>query len=491
MIAKFIKEQRKYRLEDLKCILEAEDDELSKIIKRLKNYGVLKMVRTGKEQLEMSDLIEGNRISLEEDREENDWYIFPFVGIIIIEGRLLKCYPKYIEKTDKPIKELKQILKVLQKYHAKEQKLPMYDNGEISSSFYRLSAMISLLMDYYENGSYENEEQIIETNGSGEIFWDRTINNSYPMLQQNRPIYIELKTRKRMVNEKEFLKRLYETMLTVCSRELKELGLLEIFDLTEVELAENNLEDLGDVDYLLYRVECEKAVQFQTRKQKVLAIMESLLFYHISLKDSFNFSIYGTNHFQLVWENVCAKVFRNRLHYSLDRLQKEYGFVLAKEYEAKKNETLKSIIEKPKWTEYYGKIEMISVEAKDTFLPDIVTLRRIGEEIEFFIFDAKYYVTKIQPNQIVGQPGIEAVTKQYLYQLAYQKFLKAHHIHRIKNYFLMPAEKEGRYMEVRLEMMETFGLERIEVRSVSAEKMYKHYLNETDMDLDLLLKNYS
>lgn len=47
-----------------------------------------------------------------------------------------------------------------------------------------------------------------------------------------------------------------------------------------------------------------------------------------------------------------------------------------------KEETLKGIIEKPKWTEY-GDDGEISVEAKDTLIPDLVTFRHIDvDELE-------------------------------------------------------------------------------------------------------------
>jgi acetyltransferase-like isoleucine patch superfamily enzyme len=39
-----------------------------------------------------------------------------------------------------------------------------------------------------------------------------------------------------------------------------------------------------------------------------------------------------------------------------------------------------------------------------------------------YIYDAKYYKLLIKNNKIINQPGIESITKQYLYHLAYKKF---------------------------------------------------------------------
>lgn len=51
--------------------------------------------------------------------------MFTFVGVITIEGRVLKCYPKYLLDTTAPKTELKQVLKVLEKYNSKEQIIRM------------------------------------------------------------------------------------------------------------------------------------------------------------------------------------------------------------------------------------------------------------------------------------------------------------------------------------------------------------------------------
>lgn len=45
-------------------------------------------------------------------------------------------------------------------------------------------------------------------------------------------------------------------------------------------------------------------------------------------------------------------------------------------------------------------------------------------------------------NKISGQPGLESVTKQYLYHLAYQDFLKSFHIDTVQNIFLIPKEPD-------------------------------------------------
>ena len=110
-------------------------------------------------------------------------------------------------------------------------------------------------------------------------------------------------------------------------------------------------------------------------------------------------------------------------------------------------------------------------------------------EWQFIIFDAKYYNAKLEPEEVPkGQPGIESVTKQYLYQLAYQKFITDHGFAAVKNCFLMPTESkliEDRG-EVSLEMLHALGLQNIKVRFLPADMVYEHYLAGKKMDIAAL-----
>ena len=85
---------------------------------------------------------------------------------------------------------------------------------------------------------------IIETNGEGEILWDKTINETFAIIQNNKPYYVELQTKNTIDNDYDYFRRLHECVLTQCSRELSDAGLLELFELTEVELTQLYLSDL-------------------------------------------------------------------------------------------------------------------------------------------------------------------------------------------------------------------------------------------------------
>src|SRR5690625_4170211 len=164
MISKFVREQQRYSQGDLGEILECSVEKIVAIIKKLKEYGVLKAVKASDNQKNMSDLVDEEIEVTDVVVGENDfYYIFTFVGVVAVGGYIIKCYPKYIT-TEAPLVELKKVIKVLERYNSKEQIIRMYNDGEETSTFNHLAIMIYLLNDYYENGLYINIQDSIEEN---------------------------------------------------------------------------------------------------------------------------------------------------------------------------------------------------------------------------------------------------------------------------------------------------------------------------------------
>ena len=59
----------------------------------------------------------------------------------------------------------------------------------------------------------------------------------------------------------------------MASKELQDAELLDLFEMTGVDLTDEELDDFGDKEYILYRIENELNTQFNTRKQLVLKTM--------------------------------------------------------------------------------------------------------------------------------------------------------------------------------------------------------------------------
>lgn len=479
MISEFVREQKRYTQKELCNILKCNEEQVVSLIRKLKEFGVLKTVKSSDKQKNMGELLDEDIEISDVEVGENEYlYVFTFVGVIVVAGRVLKCYPKYLLKEKDPIDELRQVIKVLEKYNSKEQIIRMFNDSSESSSFNLLAVILFLLQDYFENGTYNNTEDIIECNGSGEILWDRTINESFVFLSNNRSYYTELQTRKRVTNDFDYFKRLHECILTMVSNELKNAEILDLFEMTGVDLSDEELEEFGDKDYILYRIENELNIQFNTRKQLLLKTIYTYIDKKGSLYDIDCLSLFGTNSFNLVWERVCADIMDNQLYVPLGALN--LPIPLKDGYD--KKQKLIELIEKPLWT-ITGKV------TKDTLIPDLVAISKIDESYNFIIFDAKYYNAHLK-NGITpsGQPGIESITKQYLYQLAYQKFIEEHEFSTVKNCFLLPTENSDieDKGEVKLEMLENLGLQNIKVRFLPTSLAYDLYLSERKMNIKIL-----
>ena len=345
---------------------------------------------------------------------------FQFVGIIIIENYVINCYPKYMPDEDKigdDFKELsvdfRKVLKVLKKYDKSKKKDFSYKNGDLDDqSFNLVSLMLFFIEDYYDNGVYTNIKNLLEINGNGEINWEKTINDTHPLIKNNKPYYTELFTHYKLNNLYDYFRLLHELIITECSNLLEDANLLEFFDLTPIELSEKTLDDFGDKNFILNKIEKELKIEFNTHKQKLLNSMHS----YISHKDVFSndkFLIcYGKKYYERVWEEMCSKVFENKLGTEL----KDLGLDIYFDEKLKPEKDLMGLIDNPLWVSNEG----FYVEPDGTFTPDVISL---DEENNFIIFDAKYYDLVFEKDKLKG-PGIEDIAKQYFYEIAYKRFLE-------------------------------------------------------------------
>lgn len=487
IVSSFVREQKRYTKNELKNIFSYDDASVEKFIKTLKAYGVLKSVKYSTEQLKMSDLLEEDIEITDETAVSGDClYVFTYVGVITVGNRIIKVYPKYIlSKEENPVSEMKQVIKVLERYSNSEEQIINIFNGDGDNrSFNILAVILFLLNDYHEYGIYTNSEEVVEINGEGEILWGKTIDESFAMIENNKPYYMELYIGKTVEDDTDYFKRLHECVLTECSKQLCKAQLDVLFDIETVELSEERLVDFGDKEYILERLHKELNIQFNTRRQ----ILLKTIYTYISqdrrmLEENDGISMFGTTAYHAVWEKVCAVVFDNKLNTALGQLKMTVP--LADEFKSKSKESLINIIEKPKWKG----ADTEEMDAAETLIPDLISMPKIGDVDYFLIFDAKYYNIQLEKGKpLRGNPGVGDVTKQYLYQLAYREFIKAHNIAVVKNCFLMPTDKNEIIKKgmARMPMLEALGLENIQIRLIPAGMLYEHYLAQSKIDIELL-----
>ncbi len=401
-------------------------------------------------------------------------------------NRIINAYPKYLLSIkDEPLEEMKQVIKVLERYNkSQEQIINVFNGAGENRSFNILAVILYLLNDYYEYGIYTNNEEIVEINGQGEILWDKTIDEGFAFIEKNQPYYIDFFTQKSIENDLDYFKRLHECILTECSHQLQEAKLDLIFEMEIPNLSEEKISDFGDREYILERIQKELNTEYSTRKIVLLKTIYAYISQNQKLFDeNYGISMFGTTSFHMVWEKVCAKVFNNKSCTPLDQLNMTVP--LTSEYHNKKN--LIDIIEKPIWEGID-----ITQEANDTLTPDLINISQINQSDCFFILDAKYYNLQLEKGKrLRSNPGVGDVTKQYLYQLAYQKFINAHNISIVKNCFLLPTEKDEFLKKgiVKMPMLESLKLENIEIWQIPAQKIYEAYLTRKKLDLKFLTYN--
>lgn len=489
----FFQELKHYGISDIAEKLQTNLYDAKHLVDLLKKYGIVKAVKREKpEYLELSnlDLAMGDETGEGADIA----YVFDFVGVVMLGHHVFKCYPKYIKSKKEPMEELKKVLKVIQKCNQKEQLVHLYHGEDENRVFNKLAVSLWLLEDYFLHGLYSNQHEVVETNGDGEILWDKTINETFAFLKNDRPCYMELQTMQVVENEQDYVKRLHECILSLCSRELKETGMLELFAISEVEFTAAGLQEFGDGDAILYRLEREIEVQYVTRKQILLKTLYTYVKNINAGENAQSLSLYGTNCFALVWQKVCSHNFANVLEKKLWELRPK----LSDAYREMANERLIDIIEKPTWYRYDG---AVAARAEGTLIPDVISIYPCegGRAYCFAILDAKYYCMEIErqgekdgAGMVKGQPGIGDITKQYLYQLAYWDFVKKQGYQYVKNAFLLPQEEPSkRYGYVELKMLQGLGQGKplqISVIRLCAEEMYDCYLSGRPIEtIDLYL----
>lgn len=138
-----------------------------------------------------------------------------------------------------------------------------------------------------------------------------------------------------------------------------------------------------------------------------------------------------------------------------------------------------AVIEKPKWILNSG----IYHEALKTFELDIVTYT----DDTFIILDAKYYKLTFNEHNLAGNPGLGDITKQYLYQLALNDFIKERFKH-VRNALLFPKydgdiENKGKVV---IEILSGLPLEDIQVIMLPACEINEIYLKNGKMDIERL-----
>jgi len=434
MKIQIIQENKAYTFEGLLYLLNLEDIKLKKAVRVLRELNILK--RSTVSNLKELNVVVEETSLISFDNSNEYLYYFKYVGILKVGNICLLVYPKYLsEQTYLSDQEsdycfLKLVLQVIEKYNYRFQNQAQ-DTNMKSNYVNILGVAFQLLKDYLQNGVYESEQNIVEINGDGELLWNQTISLNDAYIVENVPIYFDWFTLNQENNINNFFHRLHRIILTEIS--LKFQDIFSLLGINAVILSEENLDSLGEKDYIVNRINQELSIQFRSDRQNILKLLKDYILESNSNHQSDEISFIGTNTFNLVWQDVCSIVKNNCLNRKLSDLNVKYKGL------SPKRTYLKSIIDRPEWKS----VNSDTVNETETFEPDIISF----EENNLAIYDAKYYTTSFDSNgKIKNVPGVESLAKQIIYELAYRDFADENDMIISKNSCLMPTEGATDYV---------------------------------------------
>lgn len=421
----YVRELKPYSLREIAEGFGTDLEESRRVIDRLMLRGVVRYRNV--------DTLDGADLSDEADAKPDELYVFNFVGMAVVGDLVLIAYPKYFRDGRPDDTEIAQLFRVLRRDSGRKTLVSLVGNGKRTPD--RLPIMLALLDLYAEYGEYSNYVDARELNGGGVIDWNRTIDEHLPFISEERPIYVEYETRKTLRDESDFITRLHRAVLAECSQELKDVGIADLLsvDVDGVPTSDESLSDFGDVGALEWRLGRERGAQFIDWKIATLELLAKYLLSRENDAEDREVEVLGTTSFYHLWEEACKTAFGDRLDVKLDKL----GVSLADGWEGERNSTLLGIIPHPKWERWrgegYGK-----AEETNTLIPDTISFVDDDGKSVFCICDAKYYVPSLS-GRMKRQPGLESVTKQFLYQSAYRPFVEDHDFDAVVNAFLVPT----------------------------------------------------
>ena len=66
----------------------------------------------------------------------------------------------------------------------------------------------------------------------------QTIDNGFALISNNRPYYVDIYTHRSVDDEQDFFHRLHRCIVSESSRQLRDAGLIDLFDLVEADISD-------------------------------------------------------------------------------------------------------------------------------------------------------------------------------------------------------------------------------------------------------------
>ena len=360
---------------------------------------------------------------------------FSFVGVASYKEHVLRCLPKFFEQDECSEAALEQVIRAIFKQRSSDISPDSQHEENLDSMQGAMDEAVFFVADYLQNGEYPANPVVRESGELGDIDWDRTIGEKTPWLIGESLVYLDPVHTYVEADDSNFCQSLHLAIVSDCFRFLKSTGIAEAIGIGSWPPSETKLVDFGSPSYVLAKLRSEKQVQFDDRRLRLLNLMEKHLERSISLRSFDDFGFFGTEHFEIVWETLCAHAFDNQRDMPIARCLPN-AVLPERAQHLTTNSTMKDLIGRPTWSIYDGPIAF-EQESAGKLNPDVVTIH-YEKGACLAILDAKYYTLSISGHTVANQPGVEDIVKQHAYQMALQDFARVNNL-QMQNALLFPT----------------------------------------------------
>ncbi|CAI6231992.1 Type-2 restriction enzyme BsuMI component YdjA [Bacillus subtilis] len=387
--------------------------------------------------------------------------IFNYVGVISNGRNVIFILPKYCNRhLDEHSKRtlFNKLLKIFKKYSGLNKSresdyfVSELDSDEVSDF------MIAdyLLNDFSLNGYYQKKFTEYEIDGEGIIDWSKTVNEITPVFSNGVPYYFSTYNEVVQKDEYHLIVKIHKWAL---SKYFNDFGVILGFTGLEFDKSCDGMKILDYADFFGSVINKEIVNTYVDRDVKLLKALKTAIDRE---ENQFSkrptLSLYGTKYFHRVWEEVCKTVFSHV------------------------NEYVKKI-SRPNWINFTD-IEVN--KEKKTLEPDIIKAFEYRSKEYFLILDAKYYNINFDGKKLEGNPGVEDITKQLLYDKALEKLSRGKTKH---NAFLFPSSNSTNTFKVFGSVdFDFLDIAAVTLVYISAEQVYNLYLENKTFSTDDLFK---
>lgn len=397
-------------------------------------------------------------------KEINGSFSFQYVGLILYRRKIVFFLPKYTENNLNHVESAKKIIELLGVYSNRE----FLDSDDIETlgdtSFQETNfiSLVSFLVQHFlEYGLYYNQDSAFELNGSGQINWSKTVDEQWAFPLKQSVIYLDYFNDSIYTDDNFIITKLHKIALIRSIEFLKGTGLSALIQHPDISY-EIDEDEFGSIDYIISQIRREMISQYLDHKQILLKALEAFYLNGNPIDHTFDFILYGTKNFHIVWEKVCAFTLGDNLQQA----------------------SLMSLIDKPEWVGPDG-----LQSYRKTFIPDILLETEYNFKKSFIILDAKYYNIQFNNKGVLGNPGIEDVSKQYFYEMAFLHYFEEQKIEEVYNVLLFPHENNDvlHLGKVKLGFMKNIGLRDISLVKLPDLKLYSCYIENKRYTISKIL----